>query len=269
MIRKLYHIAKDFSADVKKQNISAFAASTAFFLFLSLVPMLIVISAIIPHTPLTQQNLVNAVTEITPDIADALAARLVAEVYKRSGEVLSIAALTTLWSAGKGVLALMRGLNAINDTEEHRNYVEVRLIASMYTVVMLIIMILSLFLMVFGEQLVNLILYRVPQTRPLFDFLMNFRFLAVWFVLTIMFSAIYAYVPDKKLIFKDQIPGAAFTAVVWSVYSWGFALFVGRSEAYSVYGSLSIVIIIMVWLYACMYIALIGAYINKYLEQEI
>ena len=64
MIRKLCLIGMNFSAQMKKQNISAHAASIAFFFFLSIVPMLIMICAILPYTPLTEENLVKAVTEI-------------------------------------------------------------------------------------------------------------------------------------------------------------------------------------------------------------
>ena len=48
MIRKLYLLLSDFSAQMKKQNISTYAASIAFFFFLSVVPMLIMICTIIP-----------------------------------------------------------------------------------------------------------------------------------------------------------------------------------------------------------------------------
>lgn len=264
MIRKLYLIMKDFSSQMRKQNISAFAASTAFFFFLSLVPMLIMICTIIPYTPLTEENLVTVVTDLTPDSVDGLAENLIAEVYDQSAGVLSVAVLVTVWSAAKGIMALMRGLNAINAVEEERNYFVVRLIASFYTVVMLVVVVLSLLIMVFGNQLVNLILYKIPQLQVLASFLMNFRFLVVWAVLIILFSAVYAYVPNKKLRFREQIPGAVFVSVVWSVFSWGFSLYVGRPGAYGIYGSLSIIVIIMFWLYFCMYFIMIGAYLNRY-----
>lgn len=268
MAHKLYGMGRDFSARMKKQNISAYAASIAFFFFLSIVPMLIMICTIIPYTPLTERHLVEAVTDMVPDMAAPVVVSLISDVYEKSAGIMSVAIIATIWSASKGVMALMRGLNAINGVEEKRNYFAVRGIASLYTVVMLIVMILSLFLNVFGNQLVKLILHRLPVLREFVSFLMHFRFLVVWVVLTVLFAAIYAYMPDEKLLFKEQIPGAMFAAVVWNVFSWGFSLYVNHSNTYGIYGSLSIIVIVLIWMYFCMYIIMIGAYLNHYLRPE-
>lgn len=266
MVLKLLLFLRDFSARMKKQNISTYAASTAFFFFLSVVPMLIMICTIIPYTPLTEEDLVEAVTDLTPDQVDPLAESLISDVYDKSAGILSVAIIATIWSAAKGVMALMRGLNAINGVEEERNYFVVRIIASFYTMVMLVVVILSLFVMVFGDQLVTLTLHRLPQLQSFVSFLMNFRFLLVWAVLSVLFAAIYAYVPDRKLKFKEQIPGAVFSAVVWSIFSWGFSIYVTYSNSYGIYGSLSIIVIVLLWMYFCMYIIMIGAYLNRYFE---
>ena len=135
-----------------------------------------------------------------------------------------------------------------------------RAIASFYTLVMLVVVILSLFVMVFGDQLVSLALHRIPQLQKVVSFAMNFRFLFVWAVLSVLFAAVYAYVPNKKLAFAEQIPGAVFSAVVWSIFSWAFSYYL----TYGIYGSLSIIIIVLLWMYFCMYIILIGAYLNQY-----
>ncbi|MBE5865497.1 MAG: YihY/virulence factor BrkB family protein [Lachnospiraceae bacterium] len=264
MLHKCWVIWRDFSVKMRKLNISAHAASTAFFFFLSLVPMLIVICTVLPYTPLTAEDLIELVKHVVPSAAESLTTGLIRYVYRKSAGTLSLAILVTIWSAGKGVLALMRGLNALNDVEEKRNYFVVRLISSCYTIVMLLIIILFLVVMVFGNRLVNLILYQLPQLNMLVSFYMEFRFLIVWALLTMMFAAVYAYVPNKKLRFKEQIPGACFSAVVWSVFSWGFSLYVNRSGAFSIYGSLSIIVIVMFWMYLGMYIVLIGAWINHY-----
>lgn len=264
MVRKLYLIWLNFSRQMKKQNISAYAASIAFFFFLSIVPMLMMLCAIIPYTPVTEENLVQAVTDVVPDMVDAMVVSLISDVYDRSGGIMSIAIIATIWSAAKGVMALMTGLNAVNGVEEKRNYFVIRVIACFYTIVMLLIVILSLVINVFGNQLVSIALYRLPQLERIGDFCMNFRFLVVWVVMTVLFAAIYAYVPNKKLKFREQIPGATFSAVVWSVFSWGFSIYVAYGNSYGVYGSLSIIIIVLLWMYFCMYIIMIGAYLNRY-----
>ena len=179
MVRRIFHVLVDFSAQMKKKDINTYAASIAFFFFLSVVPMLIMICTIIPYTPLTEENLVELVTDLLPDQVDPLAESLISEVYDKSAGILSIAIIATIWSAAKGVMALMRGLNVVNDVEEQRNYFLVRIIASFYTVVMLLVVILSLFVMVFGDQLVAVTLHRLPQLQTLVSFVMNFRFLFV------------------------------------------------------------------------------------------
>ena len=268
MIRKGLSFLRKAAEQFNRQNISAFAASTAFFFFLSIVPILVMVCTIIPYTPLTEQNLVTAITDITPNLLDPLAENLIAEVYEKSAGILSVAILATVWSAGKGVMALMRGLNVIWEVEEERNYFVVRLVSSFYTVVMLLVMVLSLVIMVFGNELVELTLYKLPQLQSVISFLMQFRFVFVWMVLTLMFALVYAYIPNKKQRVREQLTGAMFAAISWSVFSWFFSIYIDVAGAGSIYGSLSIVILVMIWLYFCMYIILVGAYVNKYLAEH-
>lgn len=264
MWKRILYIFNDFGRQMNKKNISAFAASTAFFLFLSLIPMLILLCAIIPYTTLTEANLMSFVTDFTPDILDSLVVSIIADVYDQSAGVLSIAAIATIWSAAKGMLALIRGLNEVNDVDEDRNYIVLRGIASFYTILMLLVILLSLIVMVFGNVLVAGILRMVPQIKALFDFLMHFRLLFSLLILTVGFAMIYAYIPNKKLKFRLQIPGAVFSAVVWNVFSWAFSVYVGRINNFSTYGNLATIIISMLWIYMGVYIIMIGAYINRY-----
>lgn len=263
-IYRLYYIARDFSWQMTKKNIGAFAASTAFFLFLSMIPLLMALCAILPYTSLTEANLIAALTQFTPDAMDALVVSVVSDVYARSAGTITVFAIVTIWSAAKAMLALIHGLNAVNDFEETRNYVVLRSIACIYTVIILVAMILALFVMVFGNLIVDILLSDIPQLHILVQFIMHFRFLFSWAVLTLIFSLIYAFVPSKKLKFKAQMPGAAFAAVVWSVASFVFSIYVDYFDGFGAYGSLTTVVIIMIWFYMMMYILLIGAHINRY-----
>ena len=266
MIKKLFYIGRDFQLHINRKNISAFAASTAFFLFVSLIPILVLLCAIIPYTTLTKANLLTFMTDITPDVVDSLVISIIEDVYAKSAGIISIAALTLLWSASKGMLALIRGMNEINDVEENRNYFVLRAIASFYTVMLLLVVLLSLIVMVFGNALVNGIIRTIPQTEPFFDFLLNFRLLFSLLVMIVGFSMMYAYIPNKKLRFLYQIPGAVFSAVLWNVFSWAFSIYEGKINDFSTYGNLATIVIIMLWMYMCIYIILIGAYLNRYFE---
>ena len=83
MLKKWILAGVYFAKTLKKKNISAFAASTAFFLFLSLIPALILLCGIIPYTPLTEANLMKVVTDIAPDTMDAMLIGMIAQVYDK------------------------------------------------------------------------------------------------------------------------------------------------------------------------------------------
>ena len=208
----------------------------------------------------------DVATGITPDTMDSLVVNIIHDVYNKSIGIVSVTAVVTLWSAGKGMLALMRGLNVINDVEEDRNYMVLRVVASLYTILVLILMILSLLIMIFGNILIGLVERRIPQTSYFFEILLHFRTLFVWFVLTIFIALMYTYVPGGKLGFKMQLPGAVVAAVGWSIITWFFSIYVDRFNGFSTYGSLTTIIILMLWLYSCMYIVMMGAFLNRYFK---
>ena len=263
-IYRLYYIFRDFSWQMTKKNIAAFAASTAFFLFLSMIPLLMALCAILPYTALTEDNLINAIMRFTPDAMNGLVIGVVSDVYARSAGTITVFAIVTVWSASKAMLALIYGLNEVNDFEEKRNYFVIRFIACIYTVIILAAMIVSLFVMVFGNVLVDLLLMDFPPLYIFMQFIMHFRFLLSWVVLTLIFSVIYAFVPGKKMRFKRQIPGAAFAAVLWGAASYIFSMYVDNFNGFGTYGGLTTVVVLMFWFYLLMYILLIGAHINRY-----
>lgn len=263
-VYRLYYIARDFGWQMSKKNISSYAASMAFFLFLSMFPLLMALCAILPYTTLTEDNLISAITRFTPNAMDNMVVSVVSDVYAKSAGTITIFAIVAIWSAAKAMLAMIRGLNAVYDFEERRNYFVLRCIACIYTVIMLVAMVLALFVMVFGNVIVDILLTDIPPLHLLVQFVMHFRFLLSWAVLTLAFGLIYAYIPSSKLRFKTQIPGAAFSAIIWSGASFAFSVYVDHFSGFGTYGSLTTVVIMMLWFYLLMYILLIGAHINRY-----
>lgn len=267
MRKKIWAIITDFMNNIAKKNIGAYAASTAFFSFISTIPALVLVCYILPYTPLTQVDLLLAIQEIMPDTVLPMISQIVSEVYKEQTLAISISTILLIWTAGKGMMALIQGLNVINDEEEKRNYFVIRLVASLYTLGMIVAILVSLFLMVFGETIfeeLKAYLILVPYVSIAIELLINFRSLVVIGILTIVFTFIYWLVPNKKMRYKKQLPGALFAAVLWYAFSYVFSLYVDIFHGFSVYGSLTFVVVIMLWFYFCMYIILIGAQINQY-----
>ena len=238
MRRKIYRIWQEFSLQMNEHHISAYASSAAFFTFLSLIPMLLLLISAIPYTPITKATLMMFVTKILPQNMEPLSVSIIDEVYEKTGTALSLSILATIWSAAKGMLALIRGLNTVNGVKERRNYIFLRLRACVYTV----------------------------NITYMFRLLVGWRWIVVVASMALLICAIYTFLPNEKNRFLREVPGAVMVSICWYISSWVFSVYVNRFSGFSTYGSLTTVIIIMLWLYMCFYIMLLGAFINRFLQ---
>ncbi|RKM62536.1 YihY/virulence factor BrkB family protein [Butyrivibrio sp. CB08] len=254
---------------MQKKNIAAYAGSCAYFFMISIVPLLIFVSSLLPYTALTADDLSRALTEITPDFADDIALRLIRETYEQSVAVFSISALATIWSGALGMLSIIRGLNIIYDVEERRNYFRLRFIAALYTLAMIVIMMVMLLFMVFENLVKTIAISHFPKIMFLISLSAYFKFIVVILVATFAFAMVYTYVPSAKMTFVYQLPGAIFSAVVWYIFSWLFSLYVDLTGYFSIYGSIATLLVMMIWLYFCIYIFMIGAFINRFFHPAV
>ena len=264
MMKRAYILGKEFIKQINENHIGAYASSAAFFMFLSLIPILLLLCSIIPYTPITKANLMNALVNIMPDSVDPIAINIVTEVYGKSTALVSITAIATVWTGARGIWALNRGLNVINDVN-HRGYFALKFRSCLYTVILLFSIILAMAIMVFGDVADAFIRSTIPTSKYLMDFFSNLKFLIVLFLLFIFFMFLFTWLPNERQKWYNQIPGAAFSSLVWVGFSWGFSIYTEKFINFTMYGSLARVIILMLWLYICMYIVLLGAMINRFL----
>jgi membrane protein len=266
---KYFRLAQNLSADMKQLNINAYAASSAFFLFISLVPVFSLVCCLIPFTNLTESFVVNLLTDLSPAMFDDFVESLVVQAYDTTGGTITIAAVVLLWTASKSIMALVQGLNVVNDVKEKRNYFHIRIVCCFYMIIMVLATVFSLALMVFGKSIIegtlNLTVGEMHEFLELvYDVLMRPRWLYSILILTLVFGLIYAYLPNKKLHYREQLPGAVVVAVAWTVFSYAFSIYAQRTSRMSIYGSMSIAVIAMLWMYGCIYMLLLGAYLNRY-----
>lgn len=257
---------------VNSHHTGAYAAQAAYFLILSIIPIIIILLTLVQFTPLTREVVMEAVVHVFPTSIQGFMTSIVNQAYNQSGNIIPITVIVALWSAGKGVMAITSGLNLVYDNTETRNYLFLRMRASLYTVIFLVAIVLSLILSVFGNSISELIYEYAPLLKDITEQIMELRTLFTFGILTFFWDIVYKYLPNRTNIgrttFRKQLPGALFTACGWMIISFFISVYLDVFTGFStMYGSLTMLILIMIWLYLCMYVILLGGEVNAFLER--
>lgn len=269
-IKELYNKIYEFGQLCKRNHLDSHSAAAAFFMFVSIIPFIILVLAIIPFTPVTDANILAIAEAFLPNRLDSYAVDIMNQLSEESLTLVSVSAVVAMWTAARSLLTIKQGLNEIHGVTETRNFLILRGIAVLYTVVLILSILLMLVMNVvftgieryFREALgISIsakydLVYILLTLRPLISLILAF-FVNLYF---------FTFLPNERVKMRTQIPGAILVAVAWYVFSTGFGIYINYFNAYSMYGSLSIVIIVLFWLYACMYILFLGGQFNYYLS---
>ena len=251
-------------------RISVHSAYTAFFLILSVFPASMILVGILGYTSLEVEDVLFLVAQVVPEPLLPLAQRLLNGAFDgTSAPLLSISAITAIWSASRGILGLKEGLNAVYGVKERRSYLVTRGISMFYTVLFVAMLVLTLVLNVFGTTILD---YLHMTTNPLLLFLMDvidFRFFLLLLLQTALFTAMYAALPDRRVGLWESFPGAVVASLGWLIFSNLFSLYVEHYPRYAnIFGSLYAAALTMLWLYFCIMIVFYGGAINRYFAEK-
>lgn len=252
-------------------EIPVYAAQASFFIVLAFFPFIMLLLTLIQFVPAINKSDLQAIlVAIMPDMLDSLMLGIVDDLYIKSpGTILSVTAIIALWSSARGMMGIERGLNRIYNSMEQRNYVVRRLICAGYTVIFMAVCIVSLVLLVFGTSIQNLVIRTFPVFYNLANHIISFRSLLAMVLFLMCFIGLYTIVPKKKQDPWQQVPGALFTTIGWLLFSYAFSIYFTYFSNFSyMYGSLTAIVLMMLWLYFCICILFIGAEINYYLNDE-
>ncbi len=227
--------------------------------------------SIIQYFPVQESTIMKLFTQIFPDAVNSLVIVVVNDIYDTtsSGTVISLTALTAMWSAGKGFLAIMKGLNSVYEIKETRNYILLRIVSALYTLIFAIMLIATMVLFVFGNQLYLWIQAKFPVLKDMALLIISLRTIVGLITLIIFFLIIYVVIPNRKTNIMRELPGAMICAAGWMAFSYAFSFYIDNYTNYSsMYGSLTTIVLFMLWMYFCMYILFIGAEINLLFENK-
>jgi len=268
-MKKVFKNVIECYKDMGKHNSAAFSASVSFYFFLSLFPTIMFLCSLFTYLPLTTTDLMEFFASFVPEPILGTIEIIIDELYSHAKSMLPITAIATLWTANMGMLGLIRGLNGVLDIEDKRNYFLLRAIATLYTIILLVTLIGSLLIIGFGKHIVATILNQFPYLNGMLRFLLAIRSGIMFIILVLIFSLIYSFLPAKRQHFLQSLPGALFCATGWVIFTHFFSLYVSYFNAYSIYGNLTAIMILLVWLHMCFTILIMGAFINKYYQNSI
>lgn len=251
-----------------EHRVSIHAAQVAFFIIVSLFPFMMFFITLIQYTPLNENTIISVIEAVIPGSLSTIFATWLKETYAASsGTILSITVITTLWASSKGFSSIAFELDRIYEVPKRRGLFSRRLLSLLYTIVFTIMIITSLILLVYGNQILLAINHFFPWLSNLHLILFVLRSAVSFLVFVAYFLCMYRFIPNRKSHFRDELPGAGFAAFAWIIFSYLYSLYIDSYQNFSsVYGSLTYMVLLMLWMYFCIIIIFLGAMVNQYLQ---
>ena len=223
--------------------------------------------------PVTREEIFITLQSVIPeDFLPLLGA--VAEQLSQSGSIplLSVTAVTALWSASRGIASLERGMAGVYEIPVRQGFIRDALRSFLYTVGFIVLILITQLLLVFGVQIADTLMHYFPALEMPLTRLMNARGLFIFAILTLFFTLFHRLILRRVREGERQmrvLPGAALSAGGWMLFSFIYSLYIRYfPRASYLYGGLALLLVMMLWVYFCMIILLCGAEVNKILNRS-
>jgi membrane protein len=243
------------------------AAELSYYFLLALFPLLIFLTSVIGYLPnATHSSLAAALEKIAPpDVMTLVRDWLGDVVSHRSGGLLSIGLIGSLWAASSGVASLINTLNTAYDATETRPFWKRRLIAIGLTLALATLVVSGSLLIVFGH-LLGAWIGSALRTGVFVVISSAIGYLVGFALLIGGIVAVYHFGPNLVRP-KRAWPGALFAATGVVIGSLIFSLYLRVARIGATYGSLGAVITLMLWLYLLGFVLLVGGELNSEIEE--
>ncbi len=255
---------------IKEDHIPIISAGVAFYAFLAIFPGIMALFSIygLALDAQSAQEQITTLATILPEESISIIEGRIDKLMETSVSALgwgtAFGFLIALWSANRGIKSLFIGLDVAYRVDNGRGFIKQNALTLAFTLGTIIVIIVSLAFIVLFPVLVNTI--GLPETLESLIKWLRWPFLALIIISAI--SLIYKYGPARDTPgFQWVILGATVATLLWLIASWGFSVYVSNFGNFSeVYGSLSAVVIMLLWLFISSFIILLGGELNHATE---
>ncbi len=235
----------------------------AFFLFLAVFPILILIGVIASFFSISMASVVEIITDTFPkEVVSLLVPLLEGKGFDTN---IGISMLTGYILASNGAHSIILASNTLYGFP-HAEWLKRRIKSLLMIMLMIGLFVFTVVVLAFGHIILKASLEAFGSSGTT-NFIYHIVLYARWPIsLLIMYfniKLIYAMAPDWKILSKYTTKGAIFTTIGWMIATAIYSYYVSHFSNYDLfYGGLSNIVILMIWIYALSYILVIGIAIN-------
>ena len=242
------------------------SAAASYYLILAVFPLLIALVSLFSMIDQgqTQEQLHILMHQgVLPESVGSVIDSIITEIKQtsRSYSVLSLSLLVVIWTATKGVGALLHSLNRVYKQELLKNVYVRRLLGFFGIFLLIFILMLFLFLISIGDQIWASIFTALPFS-PAAPTRLLARYATSMLLLCFVFTNMYYFISGRLGRYLDAARGALFTSLSWTLFPFIFNLFIANQKQLNLYGSVAGIIAVLLWLYFSCQMVLIGAFIH-------
>ncbi|MEG0912503.1 MAG: YihY/virulence factor BrkB family protein [Oscillospiraceae bacterium] len=252
---------------VNRDRVAVYAAQASYFVLMSAVPFIMVLVLLCGAIlPMDSATIMAITSEFLPEQFRSFGVKFLSEIFEQVNiPLISITTVFILWSASKGIRSIGAGIQNIYGENRGRGYIRDTVNSLLYTLAFIATIVLSIVVLIFGSPLQALLNSYFGGESALVLWLFDIKNIIFVFMLTFLFMMSYRGLAKSDIPINAQFLGAALAACGWIVFSFGFSIYIKYFSKYPLlYGGLATLLLLMLWLYMCMVILLLGAEVNKW-----
>lgn len=264
MRQKIKRNLKKLIKSTERDRVMVYAAQASYFVIVSVIPFICLLISIFSFLIPADIYKILEVYDF-PEGMEGLIRVILDQLFAtQKVSLLSISALFALWTASRGTDAIRVGLENVYHEKSPKGFFRQQVKSLASTMILIVVLLGNVVFSLFGSKIAELL-----NLTKLFDILMYCSVPILFMVMCLAFTIIYALVGrigkvHWKERFLQHLPGAVFTATGWMLFSYGYAIYIHFfPSASAIYGSMTAVCLIMLWVYVCCVILLLGAELNK------
>jgi membrane protein len=264
-------LLKRVRKEAKQDDVSLLAGGVAFFALLALVPAMaagVSIYGLFANESTVVRQVRDVLGAAPEEVRNLVVAQLRSIVSSSAGGITLtaiIGILVALWSASSGMSHLLGAINVAYDEDESRGFIRVRGVSLLMTIGAIVFLLIAFtFVAIVPALLAKTGVNAVARVGAGIV-----RWVILLPAMIVALAVLYRFGPDRdQTRWSWLTPGAVFAAVGWLIASLLFSLYTANFGRFNeTYGTLSAIVVLMLWLYLTAYLVILGAELNAELER--